>query len=251
MDTFHGIAAPNPFGWLEHLERPEVLDWIERQNRLTSDTVERLGPGPSIRERLTDLWAYRWSGLPVRVGVRTFIIRRPSGMQQPILFWSETNSPGLETALIDPNTVAGDGSVALLEWAVDPQGTLVAYALASGGSDRQEVRIRVVKSGADLPDVILGTKSEEDLPFSNVAWAPDGRGFFYSRLPDPGTVPPSDAYRNCQVWWHAVGTSQADDTLIHEDPDDPDLNFVPIVTDDGAYLLIRPRPGAGARSRHR
>jgi prolyl oligopeptidase len=147
------------------------------------------------------------------------------------------------------NEIAADGSVALTDWNVDPGARWVAYSLARGGSDRQELRIRTVDTGVDLPEVILWTKSEEDLSFSNVAWTPDGRGFYYSRLPAPGTVAPADTYRFSQIWWHALETSQTQDVLVFEDATDPDLNFVPIVTDDGAYLVLHAWRGLSGRHR--
>ena len=68
-----------------------------------------------------------------------------------------------------------------------------------------------------------------------------------NRLPEPGSVDPADTYRYSQVFWHQVGTSQDADVLIFDRPEDPDLNFVPIVTTDGEYLVLHAWRGLSGR----
>src|SRR6185436_10183631 len=62
--------------------------------------------------------------------------------------------------------------------------------------------------------------------------------FYYPRLPDPATIDPDDEYRYCQVYFHRLGDAQSADVLVFERRDEPDLNFVPIVPDDGRYLVL-------------
>jgi prolyl oligopeptidase len=151
---------------------------------------------------------------------------------------SSDDPENIQVELLNPNELAPDGTIALTGWSVSRDGTHIAYALSKNGTDRQEIRIRDIDSGTDYPEVINWCKSEEDLPFPNVAWHPDGRGFYYPRLPDPLTVSPDDEYRYCQVYFHRLGDVQSADALVFERRDDPDLNFVPIVTDDGRYLVL-------------
>lgn len=247
VDEFHGDLVPDPFRWLEDADDPKTTDWVERQNSVTSEFLRRSGLHDSVAARLRDLWNYPRSWLPHRVGRRTFQLRAEPLQEQPVLYAVEDGSGGAIVELVNPNAMASDGTAALTGWVPSPDGELLAYAISRGGSDWQELRIRNTETGVDLPEVIRWTKSEEDLPYPNVAWLPDGASFYYNRLPARGTVRPEDAYRFSQVYWHRVGTPQADDVLIFDRPDDPDLNFVPILTDDGRFVVLHAWRGLSNR----
>ncbi|MGI9292453.1 MAG: prolyl oligopeptidase family serine peptidase, partial [Pseudomonadales bacterium] len=54
---------------------------------------------------------------------------------------------------------------------------------------------------------------------------------------------------NHQVFYHKVGTAQAEDSLIYATPDRPKWGFAASVTEDGHYLIIRASEGTDARYR--
>ena len=66
----------------------------------------------------------------------------------------------------------------------------------------------------------------------------DSKGFFYGRYDEP---PAGAAFQktnlNQQVFYHRVGTSQADDVLVYKRPDEPSWGFRNQVTEDGRYLV--------------
>ena len=66
------------------------------------------------------------------------------------------------------------------------------------------MRVRDLRTGADLPDQI------EDTTYGS-AWA-GATTFFYVRN--------DEAMRPFQVWRHEVGTPTADDVLVFEEPDE-------------------------------
>ncbi len=234
-EDFHGVTVPDPFRWLEGGSAPEVQDWIEAQNRLTSHALDQVVDRAGIHQQLRRLWSHTRTSLPVTAGHWTFQFFAEGLQDQPVLHASINGS---RRALVDPNVMAPDGTQALTGWTPSPDGAHVAFALSRNGSDRQEIRIRNTQTGADLDEILLFSKSEEDLPYGNLAWSSDGAGFYYPRLPDPETVSPAEEYRNCRVFWHRLGTPQSADRLIHQRPDDPNLNFVPIVTEDGRFLVL-------------
>ena len=60
---------------------------------------------------------------------------------------------------------------------VNESGSLAAYAISRSGSDRQEIRVRDVETGKDLPDRILWAK------FTSLAWLKDGVRLLLHALP--------------------------------------------------------------------
>ncbi|MGH2369286.1 MAG: prolyl oligopeptidase family serine peptidase, partial [Chloroflexota bacterium] len=129
-----------------------------------------------------------------------------------------------------PNTFSEDGTVAVSGSSFTADGRLLAYGLSRSGSDWQELHVRDCGTATDHADVIRWCK------FAGMAWKPDGSGFYYNRLPEPGAVAPEDENNYQKVYWHALGTTQADDRLVYERPDAKELGFTPFATDDGAYL---------------
>ena len=41
VDNLHGIEVKDPYRWLEDPNHPEVQAWVEQQNRVTFDFLER------------------------------------------------------------------------------------------------------------------------------------------------------------------------------------------------------------------
>ncbi len=103
----------------------------------------------------------------------------------------------------------------------------MAYGLSRHGSDWQEMRVRQIDAAEDYPEVLRWCK------FTHLAWTHDHAGFFYSGYATPGGGPaPADQPVN-RLYWHTLGTPQADDRLVYERPDRPELQFNPFITDDG------------------
>ena len=108
----------------------------------------------------------------------------------------------------------------------------MAYSQSSAGSDWQEIHVRNIETGEDLPDVIRWVK------FSGISWK--GDGFYYSRYPEPET---GDEYSGKnefhQLYYHQLGTEQADDELVYNDPENAQRNFYARTTEDERFLTLR------------
>ena len=232
VDTYHGVAVADPYRWLEDDNAPETQAWVVEQNKVTAAFLGRIPTLPAIKERLTKLWNYERYGFPSRHGGRYFFSKNNGLQNQSVLYWQ----PSLEAAptmLLDPNTLSPDGTVALSGLSVSEDGQRLAYGLSTAGSDWQEWRVRDVTTGADLPDVIRWVK------FSRASWTKDGKGFFYSRYDEPNEATRLTKVNYFQkLYFHRLGTAQAEDKLIYERPDQKEWGFGGHVTDDGRYLII-------------
>ncbi len=235
VDDYHGTPIADPYRWLEDPADPEVVAWTEAQNRRTRGFLDAIPARERLRERLTKLWDYpRWT-IPQKESGRAFFLKNDGLQNQAVLYVAPT--PDAEPVeLLDPNTLSEDGTVALTNISPSDDGLLLGYALSEAGSDWQRLLVRDVDERDDLPDVIRWCK------FSPIAWTRDSSGFFYARFPEPGTVAPEDTNNFNRVYYHRLGDTQAQDTLIYERPDEKELHFHPTVTHDGRYLVITRRP---------
>ena len=120
--------------------------------------------------------------------------------------------------------------MAMSGFSVDEGARYLSYTVSVHGSDRQEIRIRDLEKGVELPDVIKWCR------FTNMAWFKD-LGFYYSRYPQPGTVAPEDENNFNQVYWHSLGTTQ-EDVLVFEMPEQKELSFSPSISCDQQYLIL-------------
>ncbi len=232
VESRHDTPIADPYRWLEDLNSPETQAWITAQNEVTNAYLAQLPSRDRIRQRLTELWNYERYGVPVKHGGRYFLTRNNGLQNQAVLYWM-AQLEDEPKVLLDPNTLSTDGTVALSGYAISEDGTLLAYALSASGSDWMEWRVREVASGTDRGDMVQWAK------FSGASWSHDNAGFFYSRYDAPNA---DDAYKGInyfhKLFYHRLGTSQDEDVLIYERPDQQEWNFNGGVTDDGHYLII-------------
>ena len=242
VDDYHGTKVADPYRWLEDPDSPESRSWIEAENRLTNAYLADIPARGRIRDRLTKLWNYPKFGAPFRKAGRYFFFKNDGLQNQSVLYKQASLSANPET-LLDPNLLSEDGTVALSSLAVSDDGRLLAYGTAASGSDWEEFRVRDVATGQDRPDHLKWIK------FSGASWTKDGAGFFYSRYPEPTEKALTDVNRFQKLYYHRLGTDQAEDVLVYERPDQPDWGMNAEVTDDGRYAILNVWLGTDRRNR--
>ena len=156
-DDYFGTKVSDPFRPLEELDAPATRKWIEEENKMTFDYLEKIPERKRINERITALWDYEKFGIPFQEG-GTYFFSKNTGLQNQSVFYVASALPGKPRALLDPNTLSPDGTVALSGTAVTQNGKLLAYGLASAGSDWQEWKVREIASGKDLSEDLKWVK---------------------------------------------------------------------------------------------
>jgi len=244
VDDYHGVKVADPYRWLEDTDSAETHDWVEAENKVTFSYLDQIPYRGAIRERLTKLWNYERFTVPGQEGGRYFYEHNNGLQNQNVLLVADSLN-GEPRVLLDPNTLSSDGTVALSRTVITDDGKLMAYGTAASGSDWQEWHVRDVDTGKDLPDLIKWVK------FSGASWTKDGKGFFYSRYDEPkeGGATLRDTNYFQKLYYHRLGTPQADDKLIYERPDNKELGFGGFVTDDGHYLMIHVWQGTSPKNR--
>ena len=221
----HGRTRSDDYEWLRDKESPEVLAHIEAENAWTrrqtahlADLRERVFEEIKARTLETDLsvptrnrgwWYYGRSfagkeyGASCRVPVTDpddWTPPRPAedcAADQPAL-------PG-EEVLLDLDALAqGHEFFSLGGAAVSPDGQLLAYATDVVGDERYTIRVKDLRTCELLPDTVEGV-------IGGATWDRAGQNFYY--------VTVDESWRADKVWRHKLGTTQADDDLVHHETD--------------------------------
>ncbi len=247
VDDLHGTKVPDPYRWLEDPNAPDTTAWVTAQNELTFGFLKRIATRDAMKTRLTELWNYERYSPPWMEGTgknRRQYYWKNDGLQNQAVLYVVDEGKSEPRVLLDPNTLSTDGTVALSGMSISDDGTLMAYSLSSGGSDWVEWHVKDIATGTDKADVIKWSK------FSGASWTPDGKGFFYSRYPEPekGADLEQANYFH-KVYFHVVGEPQDKDQLIFEDKEHDKRGFAAGVTEDGAWLIITVWEGTDRRNR--
>jgi prolyl oligopeptidase len=234
-DDYFGTRVADPYRWMENVDSLEVKTWVDAENALTHGYLDQVPARAAIRDRILHLNSFERYSLPSRRGTRYFYSHNEGLQNQNVMFWQE-GLDGTPHILLDPNTYAADGTVALNGLEVTDDGKLAAYAISDAGSDWLTWHVRDVTTGKDLPDILHWSK------FSNASWMHDNSGFFYSAYAAPDEAHKAEFLKSTnyfhKLFFHKLGTPQSEDKLIFDRSDDKELNIGASVSDDGRYLAI-------------
>jgi prolyl oligopeptidase len=230
VEVLHGESIPDPYRWLEDGESAETRAWTERQNALTESYLGAVPAREAIRRRLDELLAIGALSVPAPVRGRYFYQRRDGRQNQPVLYLRQGVN-GADRALVDPNGLSAAGTTALDWYYPSHDGRLLAYGLSEDGSEQSVLHVLEVDTGAALPDLIPGTRA------ADLAWLPDGSGFYYTRYPAAGEVPAGEEHYHRAVHFHRLGTDAAGDPRLFQPAEKEHWPGVSI-SPDGRWLLI-------------
>ena len=238
VDLYGSVRVADPYRWMEDLESPEVAAWVAAQNAVTFAHLDTLPLRSHFHDRLTKLWDYPRTSLPAIENGRLFYARN-SGLQKQAPIYVRTGIFDPPSLVLDPNQLSPDGTTSVAQFMPSPDAKWLAYAAATGGADWETVRIRNVVTGSDLGDEISWVR------FSEISWTHDSKGFFYSRYPEPPKNKVLEAALAGQaVYYHRLGSPQADDVLIYRRQDHPSWIVNAQVSDDGRYVFLTTHRGS-------
>ncbi len=200
----HGDRRVDHYFWLRDRSDPDVIPYLEAENRYTEDAMASTKP---LQERLyheilgriqeTDL------SVPVKRDDYFYYTRTEEGKAYSIQCRKRGSLDASEEILLDANALAeGQKYFRLGNFAVSPDHRLLAYSTDLEGDESYTIQVKNFATGELLPDRIANT-------YYTLEWANDNRTFFYTVL-DPAKRP----YR---AFRHELGSSQ--DTLVYEETD--------------------------------
>lgn len=201
-ETLHGQVFVDEYRWLEALESdsPDVAAWTDQQNAHTRTVLEGLPCREELTEEFSRLMEIGGVTAPSMRG-DLYFYRSRTGTQNQSVLLVRTGFNGTPKVLLDPNALDDEGLIALDWYDPSPDGSLVAFGLSRSGDEMTTLHLLETATGTWLPDEIPGKAGIS-------GWAPDGKGFIYSRLADP-----SDAYSRV-IKWHVIGRHQQQDPTL-------------------------------------
>jgi oligopeptidase B len=237
IGAVHGERWTDDYFWLRNREDPEVLAYLEAENRYT-DAVMR--PTEELRQRLFAEMRARIKesdlSVPERLDGWLYYHRTETGAQYPIYCRRPATDPLVlrsssasvlpsagEQVLLDLNPLAaGHEYFRLGAFEVSPDHRLLAWSVDTTGAESFTLYVKELATGALLAETIPNVSP-------GVAWANDSRTLFYVVL--------DGARRPCRLFRHRLGDNPSADVLVHDEADES--FFVDIGrTRSNAYLLL-------------
>jgi prolyl oligopeptidase len=233
-EQIHGRLITDPYRWLEDSGSEETRSWLAAQDALLAGHMAARPDREGLAARITELLGAGAVGAPAWRGERRFFTRRAAGQEHAVLY-TATPAEG-ERVLIDPTAIDETGTTTLDAWQPDHDGRLLAYQLSRGGDEESLLRVMDVAAGEDVDGPI------DRCRYTEVAWLPGGKAFYYSRRLAPDEVPDGEEQYHRRVYLHRVGSPAGDDIMIFGAGTDKTTYFSVSVSADGRWLVI----GAGA-----
>jgi prolyl oligopeptidase len=211
-NVYHGVKVVDPYRWLEKDDDPAVRAWSDAENAFARSFLNRLPNVAAIRAEVTAIMSAKspsYASATFRGG-RYFAIKTEPPKQQPMLIVLESlDDLASERIVVDPNVLDPSGGTSMDWYVASPDGKLAAVSLSQGGSEAGDVHVYATDTGKEVYEVVPHVNS--GTAGGDVAWAPDSRGFYYTRHPWPGERPAADLGFYQQAYYHQLGTNPRDD----------------------------------------
>jgi prolyl oligopeptidase len=240
VEQVAGHSVADPYRWLEDPDSDESRAWLTAQDVLAAGQLADLPARSALAARIAELTATGLVSSPIWRGERRFFLRREPGEEHATLITSAPGEP--DRVLIDPMALDPSGATTLDAWAPDKEGRLLAYQLSRGGDEESVLQVM---------DVTTGEQADEPIDrcrYTEVAWLPGGKSFYYVRRLPPEAVPVGESQYHRRVYLHTVGTPAEADTLIFGEGRDKTDFYQVSVSWDGRWLVIMASQGTAPRT---
>ena len=269
IEDLFGHHVADPYRWLEDAGSAETRQWLAAEEELWAGYRDGLPRREAFTARVRELLRVGSVGLPVWRGTTRFYSRRDPDQEHAVLYVAGVErpvTPGApasaqpggaqpggaqpggaqpggerERALIDPVAIDPTGRTTLDAWSADKEGRLLAYQLSHGGDEEALLRVMDVATGQLVDGPI------DRCRYSNVAWLPGGKAFYYTRRLPAEAVPAGESQYHRRVYLHVVGTPPEADTEVFGAGRDKMTYYGVSVSRDGRWLILSASVGTAPR----
>ncbi len=230
IDVYFDTEVKDPYRWLEDDMSEETGAWVQAQNKVTFDYLDKIPYREELKNRLEKLWNYEKFSAPFKEGDYTYFYKNDGLQNQSVVYRQKDNEE--PEVFLDPNNFSEDGTTSLAGLSFSKNGKIAAYQISEGGSDWRKVIVMDAISKEIKEDTII------DVKFSGLSWK-ENDGFFYSSYDKPKGSELSAKTDQHKLYYHKLGTSQKEDQLIFGGTPDQKRRYVGgSVTEDDKYLVI-------------
>ena len=232
--TIHDEIVTDNWFYLRDRQHPETLPYLEAENQYTAQIMEPVSElETKIYTEMVGRIQETDSSVPTRYGAFEYYTRMEQGKQYPIHCRRALAAQAPEEIVLDCNALAaGHAYFSLAYDEVSPDGTLLAFAIDTDGSEVYRLRFKNLQTGETLPDEIPNV-------YYSGAWT-DNQNFFYTTL--------DETKRPYRLWRHQLG-SATPDTLVYEETD-ARFNVSIERTRSGKFLLLGIDSHASSEARY-
>ena len=230
VDTYFGTEVKDPYRWLEDDRSTETEAWVTKQNKTTFGYLDSIPFREDLKNRLEKLWNYEKLGSPFKEGDYTYFYKN-NGLQNQYVVYRKKGD-GEEEVFLDPNTFSKDATTSLAGLSFTKDGSLASYLISEGGSDWRKAIVINTKTKEQVEDTLV------DIKFSGISWK-GNEGFYYSSYDKPKGSELSAKTDQHKLYYHKIGTPQADDVLVFGGTPEEKHRYVGgSLTEDERYLVI-------------
>ena len=228
IDQYFGFEVADQYRWLEDDRSSETAAWVDAQNKVTFDYLEKIPFRNALKDRIQKLWNYEKISAPFKEGIFTYYYKNNGLQNQSVLYRKDKS--GKEEVFLDPNIFSPDGTTSLADVEFTKDGSLLAYSVSEAGSDWNKITVIDAVTKKKHADVIV------DVKFSGISWRGND-GFYYSSYDKPEGSELSAKTDQHKLYYHKLGTSQKDDKVVFGA--DQKRRYVGgYLTEDERYLII-------------
>ncbi|XP_043476160.1 prolyl endopeptidase-like isoform X2 [Leptopilina heterotoma] len=229
VDNYHGTNISDPYRWLEDSNSEEAINFMKAQNSLTDSYLNSSSSvKESIENRLKELREKReyyalYNIVPERHGDKYYFFKNE------VLYVQETLESNEPKVLLDAKTFSTDNETRLYSYIrFSEDGSLLACELHEKRSNESRTRIHFLNAitGEKLSDIL------EEVEYYNIVWH-NNLGIFYNRFPQENSIE-----KNRNIYYHRIGTSQSEDIVVIESPENPSQYIRTEVSDCGQWLFV-------------
>src|SRR5829696_5779432 len=154
LDSAHGEARIDNYHWLRNRDNPEVLAYLEAENRHSATVMRHT---EALQDHLFQEMRRRIKeadlSVPERLDHYLYYSRTEAGAQYPIFCRKAVSQDGPEEVLLDQNPLAeGLGYFRIGMMQVSPDHRLLAYSVDTSGAEEFTIFIKDLTTGEHLGD---------------------------------------------------------------------------------------------------
>jgi prolyl oligopeptidase len=216
QETIQGVRVADPYRWLEDSQNAEVKSWVAQQTQRTRAYLDALPYRTALHKRLETLitrssprhYDLRYAG-----GRLFSMYFDPTRQQASLVVMGADADPATAKTVLDPIVLDPSAGTSIDWYEPSADGARVAVSLSKGGSEVGTLYVYDTESGKTVGETIANVQFPTG--GGDVAWRPDGTGFWYTRYPVSDRPESRGFYQ--QVYFHRLGDDPQKDARVFGD----------------------------------